>query len=170
MRKIYTGIIVSICFIAACNNSKETENNQSTSVDSTLQNSNTNASGTVLPSSSVSGSAESSTPVVSKPEQSAPAAPIATGINPAHGEPGHRCDISVGAPLDSPPATANSPSAITPSPVTTSPPAAITPAASSSNPVTPQAEPVVTAPGMNPPHGQPGHDCAIPAGSPLKKK
>ena len=26
-----------------------------------------------------------------------------------------------------------------------------------------------TAAGMNPPHGQPGHDCAIPVGAPLKK-
>ncbi|MBK6446411.1 MAG: hypothetical protein IPF81_14280 [Bacteroidetes bacterium] len=26
-----------------------------------------------------------------------------------------------------------------------------------------------TAPGMNPPHGQPGHDCAIAVGAPLKK-
>ena len=28
--------------------------------------------------------------------------------------------------------------------------------------------PVKTAPGMNPPHGQPGHDCSIAVGSPLK--
>ncbi|MEI9909110.1 MAG: hypothetical protein WDO71_05235 [Bacteroidota bacterium] len=31
--------------------------------------------------------------------------PVSTaGLNPAHGQPGHRCDISVGAPLDSKPA------------------------------------------------------------------
>ena len=38
--------------------------------------------------------------------------------------------------------------------------------------VTPVAKPftstqVQTAPGMNPPHGQPGHDCSIAVGSPL---
>jgi hypothetical protein len=32
-----------------------------------------------------------------------PAAPVATGMNPQHGQPGHRCDIAVGAPLDSKP-------------------------------------------------------------------
>lgn len=26
------------------------------------------------------------------------------GLNPAHGQPGHRCDIAVGAPLNSAPA------------------------------------------------------------------
>ncbi|MDG3581548.1 MULTISPECIES: hypothetical protein [Galbibacter] len=31
-------------------------------------------------------------------QQSAPA----NGLNPAHGQPGHRCDIAVGAPLTSP--------------------------------------------------------------------
>ena len=28
---------------------------------------------------------------------------------------------------------------------------------------------VATKPGMNPPHGQPGHQCGIPVGSPLPK-
>ena len=27
-----------------------------------------------------------------------------------------------------------------------------------------------TAPGMNPPHGQPGHRCEIPVGAPLNSK
>ncbi|MES2410959.1 MAG: hypothetical protein V4535_05895, partial [Bacteroidota bacterium] len=29
--------------------------------------------------------------------------------------------------------------------------------------------PAATAPGMNPPHGQPGHVCGTPVGSPLPK-
>ena len=33
----------------------------------------------------------------------------------------------------------------------------------------PAPQPTVTAAGMNPPHGEPGHDCGIPVGSPLKK-
>lgn len=33
----------------------------------------------------------------------------------------------------------------------------------------PVSQPTVTAAGMNPPHGEPGHDCGIPVGSPLKK-
>lgn len=65
-------------------------------------------------------------------------------LNPKHGEPGHRCDIAVGAPLNSP---------VQPSQ---------------------QTVPQLTQPGsigtvkINPPHGQPGHDCAIPVGAPLK--
>ncbi|HRF24698.1 MAG TPA: hypothetical protein PLR98_11060, partial [Chitinophagaceae bacterium] len=40
-----------------------------------------------------------------------PAVPTVTsaaGLNPEHGKPGHRCDIAVGAPLDSKPAAVTS--------------------------------------------------------------
>jgi hypothetical protein len=86
----------------------------------------------------------------------AQAAPTAKGMNPPHGQPGHRCDIAVGAPLNSKPA----PAPTTAQPVTATPtiqptiaqqPAAVTP----------------TAPGMNPQHGQPGHRCDIAVGAPL---
>lgn len=74
-------------------------------------------------------------------------------LNPAHGEPGHRCDIPVGSPLNSPPGNVS----------TATPPVTATPVP----PVA--ATPVKTAPGMNPPHGEPGHDCSIAVGQPLKK-
>jgi hypothetical protein len=51
----------------------------------------------------------------------------APGMNPPHGEPGHRCDIAVGAPLNSKPAapttvtTSNAPAAIAPPPLLTAP-------------------------------------------------
>ena len=72
-------------------------------------------------------------------------------LNPAHGQPNHRCDIEVGAPLDSPP----KPNLSAPQP--TFNPSAI-------------SQPQSVAPGTNPPHGQPGHDCGIPVGAPLTKK
>ena len=75
------------------------------------------------------------------------------GLNPAHGQPGHRCDIAVGAPLNSAPAK--------PATVTTATQPVIT-----TNPAS-TAAPVKTAPGMNPPHGQPGHRCDIAVGAPL---
>lgn len=75
----------------------------------------------------------------------------AAGLNPAHGQPGHRCDIPVGAPLNSPPGK------------TTQPQATITQSQ-------PQATNIKVAPGMNPPHGQPGHRCDIPVGAPLNSK
>lgn len=81
----------------------------------------------------------------------------APGMNPPHGQPGHRCDIAVGAPL-------NSPKGTMPTTAPTQKPAAtlekVTPAS--------QPKPVVeTPPGMNPPHGQPGHRCEIAVGAPL---
>jgi hypothetical protein len=83
----------------------------------------------------------------------APATTVTTapGMNPAHGQPGHRCDIAVGAPLNSP-ATK-----------TTTTPATTNPAVTST--ITPTA--VTTTTGMNPAHGQPGHRCDIAVGAPL---
>lgn len=94
-------------------------------------------------------------------------------VNPAHGQPNHRCDISVGAPLSSPP---NPQGVSTPAlpgpgdpPVTErlQMPANNTPPPS--NPVGSNGKPVPAAPGMNPAHGEPGHDCAVAVGAPLKK-
>ena len=42
--------------------------------------------------------------------------PVAEGMNPAHGQPGHRCDISVGAPLSSAPPTPTPPNPSSPFP------------------------------------------------------
>lgn len=82
------------------------------------------------------------------------------GMNPPHGQPGHRCDISVGAPLNSKPA----------------PPATAQPTTVSTTPQQPQVTmtevptKTKTAPGMNPPHGEPGHKCEIAVGAPLDSK
>lgn len=75
-------------------------------------------------------------------------------MNPAHGQPGHRCDIAVGAPLNSP--AVKTTNTTTSAPVTTTSVATATP-----SPVQP------VAPGMNPAHGQPGHRCDIAVGAPL---
>ena len=79
------------------------------------------------------------------------------GLNPEHGKPGHRCDISVGAPLDSKP---NQPVVTNPNPQVVTP--------TQQAPATTQ--PVAVAPGMNPSHGQPGHRCDIAVGAPLNSK
>ncbi|WP_228412538.1 MULTISPECIES: hypothetical protein [unclassified Chryseobacterium] len=99
--------------------------------------------------------------------------PIATaaGMNPPHGQPGHRCDIPVGQPLSTAPASA-----------TTSVSQNITVNGNNTIQIDPNAvspgkiavddngKQVKTAPGMNPPHGQPGHRCDIPVGQPLSSK
>ena len=71
----------------------------------------------------------------------------AAGLNPPHGQPGHRCDIRVGQPLDSKPFTTI--------PTTNS---------------TPTTNSMAVASGLNPKHGQPGHRCDIRVGQPLNSK
>ncbi len=85
---------------------------------------------------------------------------VAVGaVNPAHGQPGHRCDISVGAPLSS--ATGQAPAPQTA--VQTGKPAATT----TTTVVNSTSKPASVAKGMNPAHGQAGHRCEIPVGAPL---
>jgi len=96
------------------------------------------------------------------------ASSAAEGMNPPHGQPGHRCDIPVGAPLNSPPAQTNQ---------QTSTPAANQGGflgsgnAQTSAPAQQAAPAQQTAPGMqgkpNPAHGQPGHRCDVQVGQPL---
>jgi hypothetical protein len=83
---------------------------------------------------------------------SIPAQSTTAALNPEHGQPGHRCDIAVGAPLSSSPQQQFQ----QPAPATQTLPM--------------QPQPATNAGGikLNPAHGQPGHDCAIPVGQPLK--
>jgi hypothetical protein len=68
-------------------------------------------------------------------------------LNPEHGQPGHRCEIAVGAPLNSAPVPAAATKMSLPMPQPIVPGSSVT---------------------LNPPHGQPGHDCSIQVGQPLK--
>lgn len=98
---------------------------------------------------------------------------VAAGMNPSHGQPGHRCDIAVGAPLNSAPGKAaiTQKPQIQPSTVTTSSTPQFTTDGKSVITTTSNTAPsVVTDPGMNPPHGQAGHDCAVAVGAPLPTK
>lgn len=96
-------------------------------------------------------------------------------LNPPHGQPGHRCEIPVGAPLNSPaanpvqqPATA-APTATAPTIRNNS----MAPTIENANRITPSqqrstaAPETGTKPANNPPHGQPWHRCDIAVGSPL---
>jgi hypothetical protein len=93
---------------------------------------------------------------------------VTAGMNPAHGQPGHRCDIAVGAPLNSPKTSATTVAASNNSKPAV-PNYSFTPLQDSTNSVTPQFEYDSTGAPLNPPHGKPGHDCAIAVGKPLKK-
>lgn len=76
--------------------------------------------------------------VATKPAEAGSAT---VALNPAHGQPGHRCDIAVGAPLNSAP-TIKVPTDSVKAPGN----------------------------GLNPAHGQPGHRCEIAVGAPLDSK
>lgn len=98
----------------------------------------------------------------------AQATPNSTGaaLNPAHGQPGHRCDIAVGVPLDSKPGTGMG---TTPATTTATSPAPITSTPQTVQPITAASTGKATA-GLNPAHGQPGHRCDIAVGAPLNSK
>lgn len=114
--------------------------------------------GTDGPAADATGAADSTAAPAPVPIQSlGPNSPptantLVTDPNPPHGEPGHRCEIPVGASLATAPPAATSPM--------------INAAPQAPGPV---ASPAATPPGMNPPHGQPGHVCEVPVGSPLPK-
>jgi hypothetical protein len=77
-------------------------------------------------------------------------------LNPAHGEPGHRCDIPVGAPLSSPP------------PVSTKNASTSANQSSATSTFNKPVYDVDSAKGpLNPAHGQPGHRCDLAVGAPL---
>jgi hypothetical protein len=86
-----------------------------------------------------------------------------TALNPEHGQPGHRCDLAVGAPLNGSPAPNKEISTqlntAQPQPSATIQPQPATPAAAGNE--------TLGSKKLNPEHGQPGHDCAVQVGSPL---
>lgn len=83
---------------------------------------------------------------------------LSSPMNPAHGQAGHRCDIAVGAPLNSPAVQSTSQQGGVP--MQTNNAAAKTSSVKTNTSIT-------TAKGMNPPHGQTGHRCDIAVGAPL---
>lgn len=125
----------------------------------------------------------------SNPVAQPAAANDGVALNPAHGQPGHRCEIAVGAPLNSAPSSIGTTSTVvTPTAAAASgknpahgqpghrcdiavgAPLNSAPTATTTSPVavsTTAASTPQTAPGINPAHGQPGHRCDIAVGAPL---
>jgi hypothetical protein len=96
-----------------------------------------------------------------QPSATLPASGTSAALNPAHGQPGHTCSLPVGAPLNST-APAVAPGAT--APITL-------PGNASAQPVQlmpPKGNVNASTARLNPAHGQPGHDCNVPVGQPLK--
>ena len=112
---------------------------------------------------------ENATSQTSSPESNTVASNDKPALNPAHGQPYHRCDIAVGAPIDSPAPVQNAAPQMIPqsapnagfntNPITPSP-APSAPSVSSSAAIGPK-------PALNPPHGEPHHRCDLQVGAPL---
>lgn len=141
MKKISLTIIAAFLGLMSCQNknSAATEVNQTVVVPFTQQTSvNTNSS------------ANSSKHNLFGTKNTEVTNTVAVGVNPAHGQPNHRCDIAVGAPLNSAANTATKGSVTQPS-------AAANNTTTDSNLVA----------GVNPAHGLEGHRCDIAVGAPL---
>lgn len=81
-----------------------------------------------------------------------------SGLNPAHGMPGHDCSLPVGAPL-------NSVSSVQSEPVNQQ-----STTLTNNGQLAPVTQPnfrVDQNVVLNPAHGQPGHDCSVAVGAPL---
>src|SRR5688572_21866754 len=98
---------------------------------------------------------------------SAAAFKAGVALNPQHGQPGHRCDIAVGAPLNAP-ATNIQPTVSATPPTTLSTSPTTNTKIDAQKVVLPQAN--TSTAGLNPKHGEPGHRCDIAVGAPLNSK
>jgi hypothetical protein len=84
-------------------------------------------------------------------------------LNPEHGQPHHRCDLAVGAPLNSAPQPNTAPQMVVPqlnslnNTINTNPVPALRVPANATSP----------KPALNPEHGQPHHRCDLAVGAPL---
>lgn len=140
-----TILILSMVFALACNKSAK---------EGSASKSGTSQSAVASPESAKVSSIPVANPNATTPLTTSQ--PVtAAGMNPPHGQPNHRCDIAVGAPLNSPPRTPQT-QPITTQPITVQPNTSVQTTA-----------PTTVAAGMNPPHGQPNHRCDIAVGAPL---
>lgn len=164
----YAAVLFSTLLFVSCG-SKDEEADEST-INTTTLPATTSATDTtkktVMPPAPATTIAA---PVLNNTTATAPV--ITTGLNPEHGKPGHRCDIAVGAPLNSAPASVTQPT-VTPSvniPATGSKAAPVvnTPVITPTTTTTTTTTAPVTGPGLNPEHGKPGHRCDIAVGAPL---
>lgn len=162
MKKISIVLFAAAAFTVSCKNTKTTESQtkDGSEVAATPAGENTaaadNATGTAA-------TAQNTATATTSADPNRPA------LNPAHGEPYHRCDIQVGAPLDSPaPVQAPAPQVIPQqAPVSNN---------FNTNPIAPSAAPAPSVsstsslgpkPALNPPHGEPHHRCDLQVGAPL---
>jgi hypothetical protein len=166
---VLLGTALSLLVLTSCKN--ETTESEATTPETTEQAQPTTITTTPPANSEPSGTAATPVPQGERPK-----------LNPPHGEPFHRCDIAVGAPLDG---SAPAPNSAAPTAAKSEPrtffktvqseqPAqtqpqqpAMTQAAPTPSPTPQQTANTGQKPKLNPAHGQPYHRCDIAVGAPL---
>jgi len=164
-KNLIAALLISSLIITACGSESAEQQTETQSV--TLPSSTTTLPQTNTPATIQNNPTDSRKPVapsIGTNQQPLNTAATTAGLNPAHGQPGHRCEIAVGAPLNSAPTTPQQPVITT----TAKPTTVATPVVSQINPVQPAV--TSTATGLNPEHGKPGHRCDISVGAPLNSK
>ncbi len=175
--RVFSVIIIALSLLACGPGNKSNIQNETSALESTPSLLQEMDDPTVIENQN--NETAIATPEVKEPQESKTTAQQAK-LNPPHGEPGHRCDIAVGAPLDSPSANTTQPAksaSVSPvNPTANTANAATKPSAgrvgptienlktfTPSKPINSSGQALV----KNPPHGQPGHRCDIPVGDPL---
>lgn len=116
------------------------------------------------PAPALTSPSSASVPIPGSTDSNGQQKTVDIALNPEHGQPGHRCEIPVGAPLNSKPEDFNN------NPAMQQQPAAMPqsgPRIEATIPANANSSSTVK---LNPPHGEPGHDCAVPVGQPLPSK
>lgn len=152
MRSLLVAATLSIFFLTSCDNSSHadidtslpTTTNAVKPADANSLNNNLSETGVTPVGEGIQ--------LQQEVQQATPEVYQAAGLNPPHGQPGHDCAVAVGAPLNGSPAPN-----MVPAPTMNFP----TPTPS------PSQAPISGGQRLNPPHGQPGHDCAVQVGAPL---
>jgi hypothetical protein len=179
--KINSLFVIAACSIVfiSCGNNSNDDSAASTTTPATTTPATSTPANTTLPVTAQQNPASSGSTVVPPPTlspgqltQSASASGVK--LNPAHGQPGHDCAIAVGAPLKSqsgittPAQVVSQPAQVTAQPAQTSQVSQTT--AVPPPGIVPISQPSAGQVKLNPAHGQPGHDCAIAVGAPLKSQ
>ena len=150
MKRIFLGLIL-VGLFTSCNSSEKNKSLDMPSLEATP--------------SDIEASSASSTSTLPSSYSTAEAVTNTSNLalNPPHGEPGHLCELEVGAPL---PVNGALPQTIVESPTVRNTP--ISPSATSiiNSPLN-TAVPTGPKPKFNPAHGEPWHNCDLEVGAPL---
>ena len=156
MKKVIVMIFAVAALATSCKNTKNTETQNSAAQTATAPETKSQDDATSQSSAPEKNSVADNTSTSGKP-----------ALNPAHGEPYHRCDIAVGAPIDSPAPAQNAAPQVAQQQSAPN-------AGFNTNPISPSLAPPVSStadigpkPALNPPHGQPHHRCDLQVGAPL---